>query len=106
MQMAGNNTHIRGYHFTMSPTGQWSSDGHRYTYTGPCGLSVHMVCTGSSMMIPHPDAFIDASFTLPPRRTPTSDGGVSFPPVRNEGVGHGQMLWTLCRPVELSGAAA
>ncbi|CAL0323366.1 unnamed protein product [Lupinus luteus] len=69
--MDRNSTHIRGYHFTMSPEGQWSSDGYRYTYIGPCGLKVHMECTGSSMMIPHPDAVIDASFTLPLRRTPT-----------------------------------
>ncbi|CAL0328425.1 unnamed protein product [Lupinus luteus] len=74
----------------MSPAEQWSSDGHRYTYTGPCGLSVHMVCTGSSMMIPHPDAFIDASFNLHPRRPSTLDGGVSFPPVGNDGAGPSQ----------------
>ncbi|CAL0323365.1 unnamed protein product [Lupinus luteus] len=88
-------THIRGYHFTMSPEGQWSSDGYRYTYTGPCGLKVHMKCTGSSMMIPHPDAVIDASFTLPLRRTPTPGGGVSFPPVHNDGVGPspGRRTW-------------
>ncbi|CAL0316768.1 unnamed protein product [Lupinus luteus] len=88
--MDRNSTHIRGYHFTMSPEGQWSSDGYRYTYTGPCGLKVHMECTGSSMMIPHPDAVIDASFTLPLRRTPTPGGGVSFLPVQNDGAGPSQ----------------
>ncbi|CAL0318397.1 unnamed protein product [Lupinus luteus] len=99
LKMANNSTHIRGYHFTMSPAGQWSSDGHRYTYTGPCGLSVHMVCTGSSMMIPHPNAFIDASFTLPPRGPTTTDDGIGFPPVRSDGDGPSQS-------VELSGAVA
>ncbi|CAL0332708.1 unnamed protein product [Lupinus luteus] len=93
--MDRNSTHIRGYHFTMSPEGQWSSDGYRYTYTGPCGLKVHMECTGSSVMIPHPDDVIDASFTLPLRRTPTPGGGVSFPPVQNDGVGPspGRRTW-------------
>ncbi|CAL0328839.1 unnamed protein product [Lupinus luteus] len=93
--MDRNSTHIRGYHFTMSPEGRWSSDGYRYTYTGPCGLRVHMECTRSSMMIPHPDAFIDASFTLPPRRTPTSDIGVRFPPVKDDGAGpsQGRRTW-------------
>ncbi|CAL0314106.1 unnamed protein product [Lupinus luteus] len=88
--MADNNTHIRGYHFTMSPAGQWSSDGHRYTYTGHCGLLLHMVCNRLSMMIPHPDAFIDASFTLPPRRPTAADDGLGFPPVRNDGAGPSQ----------------
>ncbi|CAL0332972.1 unnamed protein product [Lupinus luteus] len=93
--MDRNSTHIRGYHFTMSPQGQWSSDGYRYTYTGPCSLKVHMECTGSSMMIPHLDAVIDASFTLPLRRTPTPGGGVSFPPVQNDGAGpsQGRRTW-------------
>ncbi|CAL0313708.1 unnamed protein product [Lupinus luteus] len=85
LKMDRNSTHIRGYHFTMSPEGRWSSDGYHYTYSGPCSLEVHMECTGSSMMIPHPDAVIDASFTLPLRRTPTPGGGVSFPPVQNDG---------------------
>ncbi|CAL0306556.1 unnamed protein product [Lupinus luteus] len=93
--MDRNSTHIRGYHFTMSPEGRWSSDGYHYTYTGPCGLRVHMECTGSSMMIPQPYAFIDASFTLPPRRTPTSDIGVRFPPVRDDAAGpsQGRRTW-------------
>ncbi|CAL0309595.1 unnamed protein product [Lupinus luteus] len=44
---------------------------------------------------PHPDAVIDASFTLPLRRTPTPGGGVSFPPVQNDGVGPspGRRTW-------------
>ncbi|CAL0321352.1 unnamed protein product [Lupinus luteus] len=87
LKMDRNSTHIRGYHFTMSPEGQWSSDGYRYTYSGPCGLEVHMECTGSSMMIPHPDAVIDASFTLPLRRNPIPGVGVSFPPVQSDGAG-------------------
>ncbi|CAL0305285.1 unnamed protein product [Lupinus luteus] len=85
--MDRNSTHIRGYDFIMSPEGQWSSDGYRYTYSGPCGLKVHMECTGSSMMIPHPDAVIDVSFTLPLRRNPIPGVGVSFPPVQNDGAG-------------------
>ncbi|CAL0307750.1 unnamed protein product [Lupinus luteus] len=48
-QMASNNTHIRDYHFTMSPMGQWASDGHKYTDTGPCGLSLHMVCNSRAV---------------------------------------------------------
>ncbi|CAL0301321.1 unnamed protein product [Lupinus luteus] len=93
--MDRNITHIRGYHFTMSPEGQWSSDGYRYTYSGPCGLKVHMECTGSSMIIPHPDAVIDASFTLPLRRNPIPGVGVSFPPVQSDGVGpsSGRRTW-------------
>ncbi|CAL0330905.1 unnamed protein product [Lupinus luteus] len=94
-RMDRNSTHIRGYHFTMSPEGQWNSDGYRYTYSGPCGLKVHMECAGSSMMIPHPDAVIDASFTLPLRRNPIPGVGVSFPPVPSEvaGPSTGRRTW-------------
>ncbi|CAL0328754.1 unnamed protein product [Lupinus luteus] len=52
--MAENNTHIRGYHFTMSPRGAWVIEGDRYTYKGPCGLSLHMDCldaTASSRVV-------------------------------------------------------
>ncbi|CAL0316666.1 unnamed protein product [Lupinus luteus] len=95
VDMDRNNTHIRGYHFTMSPEGQWNSDGYRYTYSGPCGLKVHMECVGSSMMIPHPDAVIDASFTLPLRRNPIPEVGVSFPPVQSDvaGPSSGRRTW-------------
>ncbi|CAL0309241.1 unnamed protein product [Lupinus luteus] len=64
-------------------------------HASPCDLKVHMECTGSSMMIPHPDAVIDASFTLPLRRTPTPGGGVSFSPVQNDGAGpsSGRRTW-------------
>ncbi|CAL0310577.1 unnamed protein product [Lupinus luteus] len=95
IQMDRNSTHIRGYHFTMSPEGQWNSDGYRYTYSGPCGLKVHMECDGSSMMIPHPDAVIDASFTLPLRRNPIPGVGVSFPPVQSDvaGPSSGRRTW-------------
>ncbi|CAL0317061.1 unnamed protein product [Lupinus luteus] len=86
-RMDRNSTHIRGYHFTMSPEGQWNSDGYRYTYSGLCGLKVHMECAGSSMMIPHPDAVSDASFTLPLRRNPIPGVGVSFPPVQSDVAG-------------------
>ncbi|CAL0309996.1 unnamed protein product [Lupinus luteus] len=93
--MDRNSTHIRGYHFTMSPEGQWNSDGYRYTYSGPCGLKVHMECVGSSMMIPHPDVVIDASFTLPLRRNPIPGVGVSFPPVQSDvaGPSSGRRTW-------------
>ncbi|CAL0335299.1 unnamed protein product [Lupinus luteus] len=93
--MDRNSTHIRGYHFTMSPEGQWNSDGYRYTYSGPCGLKVHMECAGSSMMIPHPDAVIDASFTLPLRRNPIPGVGVNFPPVQSDvaGPSAGRRTW-------------
>ncbi|CAL0320060.1 unnamed protein product [Lupinus luteus] len=95
VEMDRNSTHIRGYHFTMSPEGQWNSDGYRYTYSGPCGLKVHMECAGSSMMIPHPDAVIDASFTLPLRRDPIPGVGVSFPPVQSDVAGPsvGRRTW-------------
>ncbi|CAL0310996.1 unnamed protein product [Lupinus luteus] len=95
IMMDRNSTHIRGYHFTMSPEGQWNSDGYRYTYSGPCGLKVHMECAGSSMMIPHPDAVIDASFTLPLRRNPIPGMGVSFPPVQSDvaGPSSGRRTW-------------
>ncbi|CAL0319637.1 unnamed protein product [Lupinus luteus] len=93
--MDRNSTHICGYHFTMSPEGQWNSDGYRYTYSGPCGLKVHMECAGSSMMIPHPDAVIDASFTLPLKRNPIPGVGVSFPPVQSDvaGPSSGRRTW-------------
>ncbi|CAL0317060.1 unnamed protein product [Lupinus luteus] len=79
----------------MSPEGQWNSDGYRYTYSGLCGLKVHMECAGSSMMIPHPDAVIDASFTLPLRRNPIPGVGVSFPPVQSDvaGPSSGRRTW-------------
>ncbi|OIW06376.1 hypothetical protein TanjilG_15021 [Lupinus angustifolius] len=98
MQMADNNTHIRGYHFTMSSMGQWASDGHKYTYTGPCGLSLHMVCNRSSMMIPHPDTHIDASFTLPPKRLMSPEVGLPYSPVKSDGVvhSHGYRTWQDC----------
>ncbi|CAL0307749.1 unnamed protein product [Lupinus luteus] len=98
VEMASNNTHIRGYHFTMSLMGQWASDGHMYTDTGPCGLSLHMVCNGSSMMIPHPDAYIDASFTLPPKRPMSLEDEFGHPPVRSDGAGpsQGHRTWPEC----------
>ncbi|CAL0324851.1 unnamed protein product [Lupinus luteus] len=82
-----NNMHIHGYHFTMSPMGQWIIEGDRYTYTGTYDLSLHMVCNGTSMMIPHNDAYIDASFTLPPRRPLSPEVGLRYPMIRNDGVG-------------------
>ncbi|CAL0304472.1 unnamed protein product [Lupinus luteus] len=45
----------------------------------PCGLSLHMECNGSSMMLPHPDAFLDVSITMPPRRPPSPVWGHRVP---------------------------
>ncbi|CAL0331742.1 unnamed protein product [Lupinus luteus] len=107
-QMANNSTHIRDYHFTMSPMGQWASDGHRYTYTGPYSLSLHMECNGSSMMIPHLDTYIDASFTLPPKRSLSPDIGLRYPPIRDDGAGpsHRQRTWHDCFDAPSSSRAA
>ncbi|CAL0322663.1 unnamed protein product [Lupinus luteus] len=57
-----------------------------------------MVCNGSSMMIPHPDAFIDASFTFPPRRPTVADDGLGFSSVRSDGAGpsQGHRTWPDC----------
>ncbi|CAL0316726.1 unnamed protein product [Lupinus luteus] len=72
LKMDRNSTHVRGYHFTMSQEGTWVSEGDRFTYTGPCGLSLHIMCNGSSMMLPHPDSFLDVSITMPSRRAPST----------------------------------
>ncbi|CAL0321272.1 unnamed protein product [Lupinus luteus] len=96
--MAYNITHICGYHFTMSSMGAYVIEGDRYTFTCPCGLSLHMMCNGTSMMIPHNDAYIDASFTLPPRRPLSPEVGLRYPPIRNDGAGpsHSQWTWQDC----------
>ncbi|KAF1859816.1 hypothetical protein Lal_00027998 [Lupinus albus] len=65
--MDGNSTRIRRYHFPMSQMGAWEIEGDRYTYTGPCGLELELVCRGTSMWLPQHHAYLEASFTLPPR---------------------------------------
>ncbi|CAL0333797.1 unnamed protein product [Lupinus luteus] len=57
-----------------------------------------MVCNGSSMMIPHPDAYIDASFTLPPKMPMSSKDGLGHLPVRSDGAGpsQGHRTWPKC----------
>ncbi|KAF1888537.1 hypothetical protein Lal_00011310 [Lupinus albus] len=51
----------------MSQTGAWEIEGDRYTYTGPCGLELELVCRRTSMWLPQHHAYLEASFTLPPR---------------------------------------
>ncbi|KAF1864700.1 hypothetical protein Lal_00032018 [Lupinus albus] len=65
--MDGNSTRIWRYHFPMSQTGAWEIEGDRYTYIGPCGLELELVCRGTSMWLPQHHAYLEASFTLPPR---------------------------------------
>ncbi|KAF1888588.1 hypothetical protein Lal_00011362 [Lupinus albus] len=65
--MDGNSTRIRRYHFPISQTGAWEIEGDRYTYTGPCGLELELVCRETSMWLPQHHAYLKASFTLPPR---------------------------------------
>ncbi|CAL0325998.1 unnamed protein product [Lupinus luteus] len=50
------------------------------------------------MMIPHPDAYIDASFTLPPKRLMSSDDGFGLPPIRSDSTGpsQGHKTWPDC----------
>ncbi|KAF1864697.1 hypothetical protein Lal_00032015 [Lupinus albus] len=70
LTMDGNSTRIRRYHFLMSQTGAWEIEGDRYTYTGPCGLELELVCRRTSMWLPQHHAYLEASFTLPPREPP------------------------------------
>ncbi|CAL0312548.1 unnamed protein product [Lupinus luteus] len=48
------------------------------------------VSLGSSMMIPHPDAYIDDSFTLPPKILMSSEDGFGYPSFRSDGTGPSQ----------------
>ncbi|KAF1864319.1 hypothetical protein Lal_00021975 [Lupinus albus] len=57
---------IQSYHFSMSQEGAWEIEGDRYTYIGPCGLELELVCRGTSMWLPQHHAYLEASFTLPP----------------------------------------
>ncbi|KAF1889347.1 hypothetical protein Lal_00024671 [Lupinus albus] len=70
--MDENSMRIRRYHFPMSQTGAWEIEGDRYTYRSPCGLELELVCCGTSMWLPQHHAYLEASFTLPPRE-PTPD---------------------------------
>ncbi|KAF1864603.1 hypothetical protein Lal_00039233 [Lupinus albus] len=72
LSMDGNSTRIRRYHFPMSQTGAWEIEGDRYTYTGPCGLELELVCRGTSIWLPQHHAYLEASFTLPPREPPVA----------------------------------
>ncbi|KAF1888515.1 hypothetical protein Lal_00011288 [Lupinus albus] len=96
--MDGNSTRIRRYHFPMSQTGAWEIEGDRYTYTGPCGLELDLVCRGTSMWLPQHHAYLEASFTLPPREPPVAPEAhdTTFRRTAEAGPSTRKMTWQDC----------
>ncbi|KAF1892460.1 hypothetical protein Lal_00010925 [Lupinus albus] len=43
-----------------------------YNQLGPCVLELELVCRGTSMWLPQHHAYLEASFTLPPREPPVA----------------------------------
>ncbi|KAF1869869.1 hypothetical protein Lal_00017446 [Lupinus albus] len=93
--MERNSTRIRRYHFPMSETGAWEIEGDRYTYTGPCGLELELVFHGTSMWLPQHHAYLEASFTLPPRE-PTPAYDTTFRRIEEAGPSTRKRTWQDC----------